>query len=166
MVRNHFPRLLGEETPICRRTYELCEFLTGVLDVESVEGRFAHRVGLHQSCHGLRELRLGTASERMVAGKDPARQLLRSLKDIELVELERPDECCGFGGTFSVDEEAVSCLMGRDRIADHRRAGAEIITSMDMSCLMHLQGLIRQQGDGPRVMHIAEILAAGEAAGT
>src|SRR6266850_1377451 len=68
------------------------------------------------------------------------------------------DECCGFGGTFSVSEEAVSCAMGRDRVADHERAGAEVITSADSSCLMHLDGLIRRDGKKLRVLHVAELL--------
>lgn len=73
--------------------------------------------------------------------------------------LQRPDECCGFGGTFAVNEEAVSCMMGLDRLADHERAGTEILTANDMSCLMHLHGLIRRQQKPIRVMHVAEILA-------
>jgi len=87
------------------------------------------------------------------------RKLLESLKGIQLTPLERPDECCGFGGTFAVAEEAVSCMMGRDRILDHLQSGAEVLTSGDMSCLMHLEGLIRRDGQSLRVMHVAEILA-------
>jgi L-lactate dehydrogenase complex protein LldE len=121
--------------------------------------RFPHRVGLHNSCHGLRELRLGRSSERMEADYSLARQLLQLVEGIELVELKRPDECCGFGGTFAVSEEAVSCQMGLDRIADHEQAGAEVITAGDMSCLMHLEGLLRRQKKPIRVMHIAQILA-------
>jgi L-lactate dehydrogenase complex protein LldE len=75
-----------------------------------------------------------------------------------MVDLDRRDECCGFGGTFSVFEEAVSVQMGKDRIRDHEKNGAEIITATDMSCLMHLEGLIRRKSQPLRVMHIAEIL--------
>ena len=75
-----------------------------------------------------------------------------------MVQLQRPDECCGFGGTFAVNEEAVSCMMGDDRIADHEQAGTQVLTANDMSCLMHLEGLIRRQKKPIRVMHIAEIL--------
>jgi L-lactate dehydrogenase complex protein LldE len=84
---------------------------------------------------------------------------LASLSGIEITELSRPDECCGFGGLFAVSEEAVSCMMGLDRIADHERAGTEVLTSTDMSCLMHLDGLIRRQRKPIRVMHIAEVFA-------
>jgi L-lactate dehydrogenase complex protein LldE len=106
----------------------------------------------------LRGLRNGKSSE--LAGKDSskARTLLSSLKDIHLVDLDRRDECCGFGGTFSVFEEAVSAQMGKDRIHDHEKNGAEIITATDMSCLMHLEGLIKRNQQPLRVMHIAEIL--------
>jgi L-lactate dehydrogenase complex protein LldE len=95
----------------------------------------------------------------MAPAFDKPRQLLSSLAGIEFSQLQRPDECCGFGGLFSVSEEAVSCLMGDDRIADHQQAGTEILTSTDMSCLMHLDGLIRRQRNSMRVMHVAEIMA-------
>jgi L-lactate dehydrogenase complex protein LldE len=85
-------------------------------------------------------------------------QLLAPLRGIQLVDLQRPDECCGFGGTFAVTEEAISSMMGRDRLADHAQAGAEIIAGYDMSCLMHLDGIARKQGRPVRMMHVAEIL--------
>jgi L-lactate dehydrogenase complex protein LldE len=162
MVRNHYRDLLPhrpELEAVGRRTFELCEFLVDVLQVNAVPGRFPHRVGLHQSCHALRELRLGSGSERLVAPFNKVRALLSSLEGITLVDLTRPDECCGFGGVFSVEEEAVSCAMGRDRIADHLQAGAEVITGVDVSCLMHLDGLLRREKRPLRVHHIAEILA-------
>jgi L-lactate dehydrogenase complex protein LldE len=134
--------------------------LVDVARVTKVNGDFPLKVGLHMSCHGLRELRLGSSSEQMVRPFNKVRQLLAQLKGIELIELTRPDECCGFGGTFAVTEEAVSSLMGRDRIADHVRGGAEVITGFDVSCLMHLEGIIRRQKIRLRVMHVAEILEA------
>jgi len=94
--------------------------------------------------HGLRELRLGSGSERRIPRFDKIGRLLGGLSGIELVEPARSDECCGFGGTFAVTEDAVSCAMGRDRLAAHERAGAQIVTAADMSCLMHLDGLIRR----------------------
>lgn len=163
MVRNHYRGLVPDGARLDhaeRSTYELCEFLVDVLGVEHIDGHFPHRVGLHQSCHGLRELRLGSGTERRVAPFSKIRPLLEGLTGIELVELARPDECCGFGGTFAVNEEAVSCMMGRDRVADHERAGAEVMTAVDMSCLMHLEGLIRRDRKALKVMHVAEILAA------
>jgi L-lactate dehydrogenase complex protein LldE len=110
------------------------------------------------SCHGVRELRLASSSEKMLPAFNKVRQLLAQLNGIELIDLTRPDECCGFGGTFAVNEEAVSSLMGRDRIADHVHGGAEVITGFDVSCLMHLEGIILREKTPVRVMHVAEIL--------
>jgi L-lactate dehydrogenase complex protein LldE len=162
MVRNHYDALVpgapGLER-VKKITFELCEFVHDVLGVKSLRGRYARKVGLHQSCHGLRELRLGRSSERMDAPYGKVRSLLESLEGIELVPLQRPDECCGFGGTFAVAEEAMSVMMGRDRIADHAAAGAEVVTGTDVSCLMHLEGLARREGKPLRFLHVAEVLA-------
>lgn len=161
MVRNHYEGILGDKArveAVGRKTFELCEFLTDVLGVESVAGSFPHKVGMHNACHGLRELRLAQDTERVGPTFNKALRLLEGLDGVDLAELSRPDECCGFGGTFAVGEEAVSCLMGLDRVADHVRAGTEVLTATDMSCLMHLEGLIRRQGVPIRVMHLAEIL--------
>lgn len=162
MVRQHYHDLIHEHPlyeSVTQKTYELCEFLVDVLKVERINGRFPYRVGLHQSCHGLRELRLGSCSEVMGPRFSKAGQLLRTLDDIQLVELQRADECCGFGGTFAVQEEAVSCMMGLDRVHDHEQSGTEVLTAGDMSCLMHLWGLIQRQQKPIKVMHVAEILA-------
>ncbi len=161
MVRNHYGQWLKGKPGFERlraNTYEFCEYLVDVAKVQNVEGEFSKKVGLHMSCHGLRELRLARSSERMVKPFNKVRVLLERLRGIELVELTRPDECCGFGGTFAVAEEAVSCLMGKDRIADHEKAGAQVIAGFDMSCLMHLDGLIIREKRPLRVMHVAEIL--------
>ncbi len=159
-IKEHIPKVLHDENyfKIQHNIYELTEFITDVLKIDTLSGNFDHRVGLHQSCHGLRGLRNAKASE--LAGKlfAKAGKLLSSLADIQLVNLDRIDECCGFGGTFSVFEEAVSVQMGNDRIKDHQSHGAEIITATDMSCLMHLEGLIKRNKQPVKVMHIAEIL--------
>jgi L-lactate dehydrogenase complex protein LldE len=160
MVRNHYPELLPGDPKVAAlraKTRELCEFLHDVLQVRP-RGRFDARVGLHQSCHALRDLRMGSGSERLVPPYSKTRALLEGIEGLKLAELSRADECCGFGGTFAVSEEAVSCAMGRDRVADHERAGAEVITSADSSCLMHLDGLIRRDGKKLRVLHVAELL--------
>ncbi len=163
MVRQHYEEFSHGNAAfgaLRARTYELCEFLTDVLQVRRISGRFPHRVGLHQSCHGLRELRLGSSSECVGPPFSKVRSLLEPLEGIQLTTLSRPDECCGFGGTFAVAEEAVSCMMGHDRIADHEQAGTEVLAGVDMSCLMHLDGLLRRQKKPMRVMHVAEILLA------
>ncbi len=164
MVKHHYDAYLGDAerfVELKEKTFELCEFLTDILRVKTIDASFPHRVGLHESCHGLRELRLAQSSERVEPPFSKTRQLLEMVGDIQLTSLERQDECCGFGGTFSVNEEAVSCMMGMDRIADHETAGTEVITAADMSCLMHLGGLLRRQKHPIQVLHIAQILAGG-----
>ncbi len=145
--------------PLTHRVYELCEFLHDIAKVTSLPGKFPHRVGLHQSCHGLRGLGLGKCSECMVPDFSKPAKLLSLIEGLELVPLDRCDECCGFGGTFSAFEKDVSVSMGRDRIRDHVSHGAEFITSADMSCLMHLGGLLAREAPQVKVRHIAEILA-------
>ena len=138
--------------------FELCQFLHGVLNIKTFDVSFPHKVGLHSSCHGQRGMRLAQSSE--INGPDFSimRDLLNGVKDIELIELTRKDECCGFGGTFAVAEEAVSVAMGNDRVEDHENNGAEVITGGDVSCLMHMEGLISRQNKNLKVLHIAEIL--------
>jgi L-lactate dehydrogenase complex protein LldE len=162
MVRNHYEAFFHSDPRFERmktRVWELCEFLVDVLHVDSWPNSFPHRVGLHASCHGLRELRLGACSERMGQQPDKVRSLLQMVPQLELVELQRGDECCGFGGTFAVAEEGVSVMMGTDRVNDHIQAGAEVMTATDTSCLMHMDGLIRRRRQPLVTMHIAEILA-------
>lgn len=152
-------RLAAAFEKVSARTYELCEFLHDIVQADSFDTRFPHRVGLHQSCHGLRELRLGRSSETMNAEVNKVGNLLARIDGLQLTTAERPDECCGFGGTFAVNEADVSAAMGRDRIADHCQAGAEVLVAGDMSCLMHLQGLIRRDRTSLPVMHVAQVLA-------
>lgn len=148
------------------RTYELGEFLVRVLGKTALGARFPYRVAVLQSCHGLRELGLGAASEQ--AGSSPAasptEQLLSEVEDLALVPAERPDECCGFGGAFSVTHPTLSGRMGRARLRAFADAGAEYVTGTDVSCLIHLDGIRRREGFGPRMIHLAEILANGASA--
>ncbi|WP_256011557.1 (Fe-S)-binding protein [Desertivirga xinjiangensis] len=144
------------------RIYELVEFLTDILQIKSLKARFPHKVGVHQSCHGLRGLHLSQMSELVAPGFSKPEYLLNFVEGIELISLNRKDECCGFGGTFCVAEEAVSSKMGKDRVSDHVQNGAEYITGADLSCLMHMEGILKRQKSGVKVLHIAEILNAGE----
>jgi len=165
MVRHHYDQYLKGKPgfeELKDKTFELCEFLGDVLGVERIKGHFPHKVGLHNSCHGHRALRLGAASELVGPPYNKVRKLLASIDGIELTELARPDECCGFGGTFAVNEEAVSSMMGMDRLRDHEQAGTEVLTAADMSCLLHMQGLIRRHSKSIRTMHIAQIFAGRE----
>jgi L-lactate dehydrogenase complex protein LldE len=89
--------------------------------------------------------------------------LLSGVKGIEFVKPARPDECCGFGGTFSVVEEPVSAKMGYDKVHDHAKAGAEYIVSPDMSCLMHQKGCAERLGSKVKFIHIAQVLNGARA---
>jgi len=154
----HADKREHEATAIRGRIMELTEFLVDVLHVKTLPANFPHRVGLHQSCHGQRGLKLAQMSELVAPPFSKSEQLLRMVGGLELIPLDRRDECCGFGGTFCVAEEAVSAKMGKDRIADHIQHGAEYITGSDMSCLMHLEGILRRQNSNVKAVHIAEIL--------
>lgn len=142
------------------RIYELVEFLVDILQVRDLRARFPHKVGLHQSCHGQRGLLLSQMSELVAPYFSKPQALLSQVEGLELVELSRSDECCGFGGTFCVVEEAVSVKMGKDRVKDHLDHGAEYITGADMSCLMHMEGILKREKSKVKVLHIAEILNA------
>ena len=163
MVRHHYAEYFAEDDAaynhVQSRTFELCEYLHDEYELKQLDVHFPHKVSLHQSCHGLRELRLGSSSESMESRDNKVRNILNLVNGLEWAAPNRTDECCGFGGTFSVNEADVSVSMGRDRIADHVQSGSEIIVSADMSCLMHLQGLIRRESKPIQVMHVAEVLA-------
>jgi L-lactate dehydrogenase complex protein LldE len=143
---------------ISHKIYELTSFLIDVLKVKSLDAKFPHKVGMHQSCHGQRGLHISSMTELVAPEFSKPGSLLQMVSDIELVHLGRKDECCGFGGTFCVTEEAVSVKMGKDRVEDHLEHGAEYITGVDMSCLMHMEGILKRQGSKVKVIHIAEIL--------
>lgn len=154
----HSKKQPADSQTLRTKVYELVEFLTDVLQVESLEASFPHKVGVHQSCHGLRGLHLSQMTELVSPPFSKPGKLLSMVEGLELVELDRQDECCGFGGTFCVAEEAVSAKMGKDRVADHIKNGAEYITGADLSCLMHMEGVLRRQKSNVKVVHIAEIL--------
>jgi L-lactate dehydrogenase complex protein LldE len=148
MVRHYYPEL--DPTLTVPKLYELTEFLVDVLGVTDVGAYFPHPVAFHPTCHSKRLLHIGDRPER----------LLEAVDGIELRPLARPQECCGFGGTFSVKNPDTSTAMGLDKVADIGATGAEVLTSADTSCLMHIGGLLSRQGAPVRVLHLAEILAS------
>lgn len=143
------------------KVWELCEFLDQHHKPEELFPSFPHRVALHQSCHGLRGLRLAKSSEIVAEPFSIVENWLKQVEGLEIVKLNRADECCGFGGTFAVNEEAVSVCMGNDRLKDFINQKAEVVTATDMSCLMHLEGLANRQKLPLKFMHVAEILGGG-----
>lgn len=159
MIREQYLRLVrpgsrgaADIAEVVPRVHELTEFLLDVLKVEDVGAYFPHRVTYHPTCHSLRGLRLGDRPVR----------LLSRVRGLELVELPAAEECCGFGGTFSVKNPAVSAAMGADKARNVLATGAEVLCAADNSCLMHIGGTLGRQRAGVRVMHLAEILASTE----
>jgi L-lactate dehydrogenase complex protein LldE len=149
----------AETVQVRHRTFELVEFVHDVLKVREFPwAEFPHAVGLHNGCASLRALRTAKMSEINEPPFSKPLDLLSKVKGIRFVTPERPDECCGFGGTFSVFEEPVSAKMGYDKVTDHRKAGAEYIVSGDMSCIMHQKGCAERQGLPIKFIHIAQIL--------
>jgi L-lactate dehydrogenase complex protein LldE len=157
MVKHHYAELFADDPErkeqarlIAERTYEFSAFLTGVLGVDQVGARYEHKVTYHDSCHALRELKI----------KDPPRQLLANVEGLTLEEMDIAEECCGFGGTFSVKFASVSGAMARTKIDSILRTGADTVVSVDSSCLMQLQGALSRAGSNIRTMHLAEVLAS------
>jgi L-lactate dehydrogenase complex protein LldE len=159
-VRHHLPAIVGSDDAAhaARVTFELCEFIAGPLGKPQLSGRFPHRVAMHLGCHAQRGLRLGGSSELHEAPSGPMFELLAGLDGLTFVPLDRPDECCGFGGSFSVGEADVSVSMGRDKLTDVTSHDAEVLVSSDPSCLLHLEGIARHGGSALRTLHIAELL--------
>jgi L-lactate dehydrogenase complex protein LldE len=161
-IKNHGCHLAhGEKHDRVRgRTIELCDFLVRVCGLTRLPGRFAHTVTLHNGCHGVRELGYGPG-ERQLTRANPVEQALDMVEGVTLLPMPRVADCCGFGGTFSVVEPELSCEMGRARLDEAVTTGAEVLTSADMSCLMHLEGVAAKDKRNVRVLHVAQILAGG-----
>lgn len=140
------------------KVYELFTFLSEQGKIPQPTQSFPHKVGFHFSCHALRGLRMGKSSELVASPFSVVKPFMEAIPGVEWVELSHSDECCGFGGTFSVFEHAVSSDMGQRRLSDHQSNGAEYVISIDSSCLMHLEGLSRKQKDGLQFMHLAELI--------
>jgi L-lactate dehydrogenase complex protein LldE len=160
-VRLFHPTILNHECKAAKKTMDVVEFLHDVIKLDRRLGTFPHKVSLHNSCHGVRELGLSSPSEQHVEKFNKIKDLLQLVDGIQVVEPERPDECCGFGGMFSVEETAICAQMGRDKVERHIQTGAEYVTGPDCSCLMHMAGVARKQGLKIEFKHVVEILAAG-----
>jgi L-lactate dehydrogenase complex protein LldE len=160
-IRDHLTAIdqTAEVIAVRERTYELVEFLHDIVQVREFPwAEFPHKVGLHIGCATLRSLKSAKMSEIAGPAFSKPLQLLSAVKGIDFAMPDRPDECCGFGGTFSVFEEPVSAKMGHDKVTDHHKAGAEYIVSPDMSCLMHQKGCAERLDLPVKFIHIAQIL--------
>lgn len=163
-VKENHPQIMRKQDHACLNSgkiYDICEFLHDIVKVNSLTAVFPHKVSIHNSCHGVRELHLSSASELNIPYFSKLRSLLSLVKGIEILEPKRIDECCGFGGMFAVEEPEVSVCMGQDKVKDHMDTGAEYITGADSSCLMHMEGVIQRDHLPIKTIHIVQLLAAG-----
>lgn len=158
-VRNEYPAILGDEpdwharaVALASRVHELTDFLVNVVKLEKVPGHFAGRVTYHDSCTGLRSLGI----------KRQPRVLLEKA-GVEVLEMPGAEECCGFGGAFSVKFGAISAAIAERKCANAQTTGADAIVGGDLGCLLNIEGKLRRIGDTTtRVLHIAEVLTARE----
>ena len=161
-VRESYPKLLPDQHAqhacIDSRIWEICEFIHDIIRPDKLDARFPHKVSIHNSCHGVRKMGLSSPSELNVPYFSKLRDLLSKVEGIQIAEPSHRDECCGFGGMFSVEENAVSVCMGRDKVHDHMQTGAQYITGADASCLMHMQGVIDHDHLPIKTIHAVEIL--------
>jgi L-lactate dehydrogenase complex protein LldE len=158
MIHHYYPELFAHEKAQLQeakrfigKTYEFSQFMVKVLGVEDVGARFPHRVTYHPSCHGTRLL--GVRQEPLT--------LLRHVKDLDLVPLPHAEDCCGFGGTFSVKLGDVSAKMVQEKVENIVRTGAEYVVGMDKACLMNISGYMKRHDIGVETLHLTELLDRG-----
>jgi L-lactate dehydrogenase complex protein LldE len=161
MIRTHYPDLfrdapqeLARARALCDRTYELTDFLVNIAKLERMPGAFHGTVTYHDSCSGLRELGI----------KSQPRALLAKIAGLTLLEMKQPEQCCGFGGAFSVKFGEISSHIAERKCADIEATGADAVVLGDLGCMLNIEGRLRRRGDTKtRVLHVAEVLA-GESA--
>lgn len=158
MTRNYYGELFhGADdrqwqerlTRLRSRLREFSEFIVSELGVEDVGARFPSRVTYHDACHLLRELGIA----------DQPRRLIRAVRDVDFVEMDAPDTCCGFGGTFSVKYGEISNAILQEKLARITDSGVEYVVANDSSCLMQIAGGLSRAGSPVKTMHLAELLA-------
>jgi len=156
MIREHYPELFRGEPEhedfrrLAARTYELTDFLVNRTRLGEVPGRFDGVVTYHDSCAGLREMKV----------KQQPRQLLSRVPGLTLKEMEGAESCCGFGGTFSVKFGEISARLADDKCRNVQAAGADAVVLGDLGCMLNIEGRLRRMGDHrTRVLHVAEVLA-------
>ena len=156
MIHEHYPALFADEPDmlakaktLAAKTHELVSFLVDVMEVEQVHAAYDGTVTYHDSCSGLRELKV----------KAQPRKLLATVEGLELKELPSAEICCGFGGTFCVKYPDISERMAKEKADDVTATGADTLLAGDMGCLMNMAGKLQRQGSDVRVRHVAEVLA-------
>lgn len=156
-IRNYYASLFDrasdaqELAQLTSRVFELTDFLVNRLGITDLGARLDGRATYHDSCAGLREYHL----------QDEPRRLLQQVSGLELIEMADNTTCCGFGGTFAVKFEPISVAMGDQKSRNAQATGADYLISTDMSCLMHISGVMGPEGHGVKCLHIADVLASG-----
>jgi len=156
-IRNYYPKLFDNSSlhndvkDLQKRIFEFSEFMTKILGITNVGAELNGKATYHDSCAGLRECRI----------REEPRKLLSQVKGLEFVEMAENETCCGFGGTFSVKFEPISVAMAEQKLNHARDTGAEYIISTDLSCLMHIDGVLKHKDYNLKTMHIADVLASG-----
>jgi len=156
-VKNYYSKIY-DNTPnqkdikeVQSKVFELSDFLINQLKIDDLGAVFNGKVAYHHSCAALRECNIR---------KEP-KQLLSKVTGLELIEIKDNETCCGFGGTFSVKFEGISTAMGEQKVNNVVNTNAEYLVSTDLSCLMHLNGIIQKNGLNIKSLHLADILASG-----
>lgn len=156
-VKNYYMKMFENSSvhndlkDLQKRIFEFSDFMVNILKVEDLGAEFNAKATYHDSCAALRECKI----------KEEPRRLLSKVKGLQLMEMEDVETCCGFGGSFAVKFEPISIGMADQKVINAKNTGAECIISTDMSCLMHLDGYIKNKGINLEVFHIADVLAAG-----
>lgn len=155
MVKHQYPVLFKEGSSwqerakkVSGKIFELTEYLVDELGIEDVGARFPGKVTYHDSCHLLRNLHVADQPRKLIAG----------IKDIQLIEMENSEKCCGFGGTFSVKYPEISAAILEEKIDNIIATGADAVVGCDISCLMNIQGRLNRRNSKIKIMHIAELL--------
>lgn len=158
MIKKHLPGLFEEAgddaghreaDELASRCHELSDFLVTQLGVADVGARYHGTVTFHDSCHQLRDLGIF----------QQPRTLIRAVEGVRFVEMKNSTRCCGFGGTFAVKFDEISCALGRDKVEAIERSGADFVVANDVSCLMHIGGILRRRESPIQTLHLAEFLA-------
>ena len=161
MVKIHYKKLLSPSkyNILKEKSFEIVEFIHDEVKPKSLDVSFAHSIALHKSCHGLRELNLATPSELNLPYQNKVENLLKLVKDIDIKQMKDDEECCGFGGTFSLNENELSVKMAKDKIKNFENSQAEYFAGYDNSCMMHLKSVSDHDKKDIKYIHIIEILA-------
>lgn len=157
-IREYYPIIFAKDPKysplakeLAKKLYEFSEFMVKVVKVTDLGVRFPHKVTFHASCHG----------NRLLGVTPHVKKLLAEVKDMELIDLAHYETCCGFGGTFSVKQPEISEAMVDEKVHHIKQTGAEVVTAIDMGCLMNIEGRLKKEGSQIRTLHLAQLLAEG-----